>query len=334
VSSRQSRKSPGRSSKQGKESAGGTGYNTSAVVASHHHAIAGLSQRAVSVVAGNLVGLHLASSRASAAGAADTVARHIERATTYFEEEVNANLGVMTFHGDRFLATFNAARPCASHASKALSTALALTVYRPDSDACRVACGVDTGRCVVGSMGSASMKALSTVGPVVTNAAVLEGLSRRRCAEACREGVCSRFLLATARTINDAAVAAALAVHCDIVALHTWTTTRDTVVSWFVSKDEAAAVTPTALATSLGAVDQQGQEWLYDHDQEARHPIAALNVPFESLAAGAAAAMPAPFSDDGSPPPCASAPACVRERYATLRACAAGAQEKRSTTPT
>eukprot|EP00672_Neobodo_designis_P007546 CAMPEP_0174878888 /NCGR_PEP_ID=MMETSP1114-20130205/82979_1 /TAXON_ID=312471 /ORGANISM="Neobodo designis, Strain CCAP 1951/1" /LENGTH=793 /DNA_ID=CAMNT_0016114277 /DNA_START=258 /DNA_END=2635 /DNA_ORIENTATION=+ len=83
------------------------------------------------------------------------------------------------FHGDHFVATFNAARPCASHARRGCTLATQLAADVPATSlGLAVRCGIATGRCLVGNIGAEAAKASAAIGGAYTRASLLERMCR------------------------------------------------------------------------------------------------------------------------------------------------------------
>jgi class 3 adenylate cyclase len=225
----------------------------------HAHGTGSASTRQVSVLAANLVGLHAASAHASV----DALVAHLGEVVTVIEAAVTERHGVLTFHGDRFLATFNTARPCASHATKAATAAVALVDSVPAAGPLRLklSCGVATGPCVVGSMGSATMKTFCTVGAAVTDAAALERLTRLY-------GVSA---LATHRTCIDASSACGVR-YVDLVALRLKDRMRPVAIA------EVRNLPVRRRLSGSGA-----EEWMYFLNNTAGEAHAPFNKCFELL---------------------------------------------------
>jgi hypothetical protein len=227
-----------------------------------------VARKQVSIVCANLNGLHKAT---MANLAQDAMVTEIGMAVAAMESAVSARQGVLSFHGDRMLATFNAARPCAQHASKAASAAVAAS-HAHNSQAAgplrlMLSCGVSTGSCVVGSLGSDGVKSFSVVGTAVTEAAVLERLTRAH------DGVA---VLATHRTCMElAATASAMCTsqYVDLVALRGRDGVRPVAV---------AALTPKAATDNAAPAD----EWMYVLDSQARTNASPFDGVFELLQSG------------------------------------------------
>jgi class 3 adenylate cyclase len=203
---------------------------------------AAMPTRTISVLAANLRGLHAAAAKATS----DALVAEISDAVTAIEAAVTERQGVLTFHGDRFLATFNTARPCASHATRAATAAVALTEHAHAGPLrLKLTCGVATGPCVVGSMGSATMKTFCTVGAAVTDAATLERLTVLYGVQA----------LATHRTCVDASSSCGVR-YVDLVAL----TSKDSVRAVAI-----AALQPQSKARRMSDSDgnRAAGEWMY-----------------------------------------------------------------------
>jgi class 3 adenylate cyclase len=222
----------------------------------------GVSTRLVSVLTANLRGLHAAAAKASS----DALVSEISDAVTAIEAAVTERQGVLTFHGDRFLATFNTARPCASHATRAATAAVALTEL-PHAGPLRLklTCGVATGPCVVGSMGSATMKTFCTVGAAVTDAATLERLTVLYGVQA----------LATHRTCVDASSSCGVR-YVDLVALASKDSVRAVAIAVLHShtKDHRVADSGT---------NPVADEWMYVQHSTASDAASPFNRCFELL---------------------------------------------------
>jgi class 3 adenylate cyclase len=227
-----------------------------------------VARKQVSIVCANLNGLHKAT---MANLAQDAMVTEIGMAVAAMESAVSARQGVLSFHGDRMLATFNAARPCAQHASKAASAAVAAS-HAHNSQAAgplrlMLSCGVSTGSCVVGSLGSDGVKSFSVVGTAVTEAAVLERLTRAHDVVA---------VLATHRTcmeLEATASAMCTSQYVDLVALRGRDGVRPVAV---------AALTPKATSDNAAPAD----EWMYVLDSQARANASPFDGVFELLQSG------------------------------------------------
>jgi class 3 adenylate cyclase len=223
---------------------------------------AGMPTRTVSVLAANLRGLHAAAAKASS----DALVSEISDAVTAIEAAVTERQGVLTFHGDRFLATFNTARPCASHATRAATAAVALTEL-PHAGPLRLklTCGVATGPCVVGSMGSATMKTFCTVGAAVTDAATLERLTVLYGVQA----------LATHRTCVDASSSCGVR-YVDLVALTSKDSVRAVAIAVLHSHTKDHRVADSGANPVAG-------EWMYVQNNTASDAASPFNRCFELL---------------------------------------------------
>ena len=104
------------------------------------------------------------------------------------------------FQGDRFVLTFNAVTNVGNHACAAAGCALALLQHLLELQTTSgrrlqgVTCGLASGPCVVGNMGSATVKRFSIIGQAFGQALVLERL--------CKKYTGARVLLSSA-TIPD-----------------------------------------------------------------------------------------------------------------------------------
>lgn len=110
----------------------------------------------------------------------DTFVNGVSDAVTLIGNEVRAHRGVLqSFHGDHFIATFNAARTCAAHANMAVTAGFKIIQQAPTSGMkLTLRAAVATGSCLVGNMGSSEMKVFNTIGPIFMQACVLERMTR------------------------------------------------------------------------------------------------------------------------------------------------------------
>jgi class 3 adenylate cyclase len=160
-----------------------------------------LRSQNVSVVVANCNGFLALTDRMNHADVVGTLAHLV----SHVLDTVQMRNGVLAyFHGDHFAATFNAVRPCPTHARNAVATALAVTAAEmPDGAPARMSmrAGVSTGKCLIGNVGTVEAKAYSVIGPAFTQALVLERLTRVYTTD---EGL-PVAALATQRTCEDAA---------------------------------------------------------------------------------------------------------------------------------
>jgi class 3 adenylate cyclase len=133
--------------------------------------------RLCTVLATNLLNLHSASTTACS----EVVVAQISHMVIAVEAAVTANQGMLTFHGDRCLATINPAQPCASpavHGAQAALSACHNVTSPPGPLRLKLSCGVATGACLVGNTGSAGLRTFSVVGTAVSDAVLLERMTR------------------------------------------------------------------------------------------------------------------------------------------------------------
>uniref|UniRef100_A0A7S1LGZ1 Guanylate cyclase domain-containing protein n=1 Tax=Neobodo designis TaxID=312471 RepID=A0A7S1LGZ1_NEODS len=242
----------------------------------------------VTIVAANLCGFN----QLLAAAPKDLAVSHITEMVEFVCSTVAKNGGVIaSYHGDHFVATFNAVKSCGNHAAAGARTGVEL---RDGADAVgfgtALRVGIATGRCQVGNLGNKDVKAFSTVGPAYQHASVLERMGRLY-GEADE-----RSVLATRRTCADIATMFRFRF-VDVVALP--------------GRDRGAGATITPIATLLGlpnrgsnfAHDENGDddEWLYVvGDEDSSDPNARWNEAFSLLMAdevSAAQTMVQPYRD-------------------------------------
>jgi class 3 adenylate cyclase len=147
------------------------------------------------VLACNLTSFH----QVTSAMTTDVTAQHIAEIVELVQREVRANLGVGgLFNGDSFVASFNAVKPCPSHARRASISALTLASKALETGfRLPMRCGVSSGRVIVGNAGSSEIKSFNIIGAAYTQAVLLQRLAKLYGPE------CS--VLATDRTITDVA---------------------------------------------------------------------------------------------------------------------------------
>jgi class 3 adenylate cyclase len=146
------------------------GRGTQAV---HHQMGAySLKSSAVSVLIANTASF----GPALAAAPRDTAIELTTELVASINRSVVAHGGVLaSYHGDHFIATFNAAKSCASHATSAARCAVAICGEAASVGFnAPVRVGVATSRCLVGALGCKEVKAFNTVGPAFQQACVLE----------------------------------------------------------------------------------------------------------------------------------------------------------------
>lgn len=102
-----------------------------------------------------------------------------------------------SFQGDRFILTFNAVTNVGNHACSAAGCALAILQHLQQAGPSKlqgVSCGLASGPCVVGNMGSSTVKRFSIIGHAFGQALILERL--------CKKYTGARVLLSS-QTIPD-----------------------------------------------------------------------------------------------------------------------------------
>ena len=97
---------------------------------------------------------------------------------------VSAHTGIVdAVHGDRFVATFNSSKRCASCSVKAVRTALLLLrsaqeqLQQAQDWAEAITCGISYGRSLTGPLGSTRMLHHATLGPVLKQASALQSMT-------------------------------------------------------------------------------------------------------------------------------------------------------------
>ena len=238
----------------------------------------------VTVLAANLCGF----SREAQRSRADDVTAAIAALAEIVDSTIHSFGGVLAhFHGDHFVATFNAAQSCSAHAQKA-----ALAAHSLATSAATVGlhlplrCGLATSRCSVGYAGSTNLKAFSTIGPAFSHSQALERLCKLH-------GVAT---LASRRTCADLTGSLGY-VFTDIVALPT----RD-------GNHRDVLKRLSLVATLLEQADDParvmapgGDEWLYVINHNGgRGTVGDHNLRFEAMYscfAAAAARRDAPTAD-------------------------------------
>lgn len=96
---------------------------------------------------------------------------------TLFMSELNATKGVLdSFHGDRFMATFNASTNCASHHTKAAMFIVRVLDELHAANICDfkgLRFGAASGKALCGNLGTSSVKRFCVIGPSVNHACAL-----------------------------------------------------------------------------------------------------------------------------------------------------------------
>eukprot|EP00672_Neobodo_designis_P028806 CAMPEP_0174832552 /NCGR_PEP_ID=MMETSP1114-20130205/3737_1 /TAXON_ID=312471 /ORGANISM="Neobodo designis, Strain CCAP 1951/1" /LENGTH=847 /DNA_ID=CAMNT_0016066413 /DNA_START=88 /DNA_END=2631 /DNA_ORIENTATION=- len=236
---------------------------------------AGLNRENVTVLVINFRGFHdkLADSDI------DTILHNFDDAVTAVLQHVNDNKGVLdTFHGDRFLATFNAVRRCASHSRRGVAAARG-AIAALENAAFRIpaTAAVVTGRCQVGNVGSDQMKKFNILGPAVTQAALLERMTKLYPGTSC---------IVPEKVFPDVSAHHSLR-YLDIVRL-------------------PGATKPCLVADVTGEISAEAEgEWLYVVSQHDESPKSTLRVPmineaFACLARGDVAAATSMFKKQPS----------------------------------
>jgi class 3 adenylate cyclase len=138
-----------------------------------------LNRGPITVLAANLSGFHNAVFRGQST--AKAIAAASSSLVDAIARPILEQKGVLlSFHGDHFSATFNAARKCPDHAAAGALVAIALISSAPDVSqfGLKVCVGVATGTCLVGNVGSVANKAFCAAGPAHKQASLLERLTR------------------------------------------------------------------------------------------------------------------------------------------------------------
>lgn len=130
----------------------------------------------ITVLAMNLSGF----TQTSIERSRDDVMKAVADVVSAVAAEVRNNNGVLhSFHGDHFVATYNAVRGCGSHARLASVTGMKLCKHiQTIGLGLKLRAGVSTGKCLVGNLGSNDMKGFNTIGPAFMQAAILERMTR------------------------------------------------------------------------------------------------------------------------------------------------------------
>jgi len=233
-----------------------------------------LTNSSVTMLSTNLIGLHDRMGHMTV----DAVIAAFGGLVASVEKAVMEHRGVVdSFHGDHFYASFNSVRPCVNHSARGVFSALAILTELGDSVKLGrgVTIGVATGKAQVGNLGCSSLKRHCTVGPVYTQATVLERLCRLYKARVLVTGVGAESLTNVCR-------------HCvDYVALPgTSGATKREIATVHPKADLAEAM---ASMTPGGDKEKVDGEWMYEMAAgEAANPFNAINSVFDALAAGKA----------------------------------------------
>jgi class 3 adenylate cyclase len=136
----------------------------------------GLTSDTVTLLALNFRGFH----RAMQTMDMDSVVHAFDDTAACVLREINDAKGVLaSFHGDRFVASFNAVRPCVAHPRRAVAAARSISRQLGDIGfKLPVTAAVMTGKCQVGNVGSDCLKNFNVIGHTVTQVAFLERLSK------------------------------------------------------------------------------------------------------------------------------------------------------------
>ncbi|KAJ9445671.1 Signaling protein YkoW [Diplonema papillatum] len=93
---------------------------------------------------------------------------------------VSAQKGIVdNFQGDRAVCTFNAARPSPGHVMKAATTALTIVGKGREQRLAEMTIGMSSGMCLVGVLGTISMRRLNVIGPAYSQAISLERMCKQ-----------------------------------------------------------------------------------------------------------------------------------------------------------
>uniref|UniRef100_A0A7S1QBG3 Guanylate cyclase domain-containing protein n=1 Tax=Neobodo designis TaxID=312471 RepID=A0A7S1QBG3_NEODS len=264
--SRRSANSRGRSTNQAsRKSSEGVSAAAAAAMLS-----LGLKPQSATVVVSNLTGFVAHASQVSR----DRLVGQMDEVVTRVVELVRGVDGVLaSFHGDHFVTTFNAARPCASHARRGCTLATELAVEIPATGmGLAIRSGVATGRCLVGNLGSDAAKASAAVGGTYTRASLLERMCR----------LYNLPVLVASHTAQDVQ-GAFRAVYVDAVKLPVKAISGSS--KGMLKHSLIATVLPRERrASSAGAAPNQpgngDGEWLYVLDGQGAGATAAHNAKF------------------------------------------------------
>eukprot|EP00388_Colpodella_angusta_P001515 GDKJ01004792.1.p1 GENE.GDKJ01004792.1~~GDKJ01004792.1.p1 ORF type:complete len:597 (+),score=55.42 GDKJ01004792.1:160-1791(+) len=138
-----------------------------------------LANKNVTIAVLNLRGFHQHTSDPS------NLEANYGRLVDEFQRIAKDHRGILdSFHGDRFTFAFNTVRPCATHAVMAATAMLKIVAYMEQRCASgsmfgnKVTCGISTGKCLVGNLGSERAKRYTVIGQAFTQATVLERLCK------------------------------------------------------------------------------------------------------------------------------------------------------------
>jgi len=216
----------------------------------------------------------------------DEFVKHMAKMVSLVEKEVGDHRGVVdNFHGDHFYCSFNAVRPCANHGQRAASTGIRIVTAAAESLDVVLTAGLAMGRAHVGNLGSAGMKRFNAIGPVYTQATVLERLCKLYTPAVQAEGAKPVYaqVMTHAAAISDAehAPGVVLQVVDEVLLPGSGQPQRVAVVR---ETAKVAHLKPKDEATPGEPVDN---EWLYlvDAGRNA-NPFRGLNAAFAALASG------------------------------------------------
>ena len=134
----------------------------------------GLNTKRVSVLAFNLTGLYTIRRDA---GATKMMAAH-KQFIEIITNHVRANKGYIdSFSGDHVMCSFNAVNNIVA-CSRRAAAAMVSTFRDFNAKGIKATCGMSTGLCLVGNMGSDDMKRFCIIGDAMTNAMQLERLCK------------------------------------------------------------------------------------------------------------------------------------------------------------
>ena len=233
----------------------------------------------VTVLVANTNGFGAALAGVSRQGGIDRVVQLVE---LVHDAVVSAGGVLASYHGDHFVATFNAAKNCATHATAACTAALAIRDGAASTGLKRsVRLGVATSRCMVGTLGCKDVKAFSTVGAAYQQASALERLSRLYAADAAAESV-ALLSWRTSHEVGSDFRARAV----DVVRLPGSAAPAPVLLLHSVAEDGSSDPQQQAAGAGGG-----GSEWLYVVGAaDASNPFKEWNAAFEKLADGDVAA--------------------------------------------
>ena len=215
-----------------------------------------LIKKGVAVLCINVRGFHAAIDPLSAADALGLCSKM----AAVVVKEVRSQKGVIgQFHGDHFLATFNAASAAASPAKRAAIAALKISEALKSLQL-QSTFGIAFGVATCGNTGCAELKGYSVIGPVVAQAIAMERLAK----------------LCSARTggeINALATdKCSVDMECEVL---------------FQAVDFVAIPQPMLVVAVMGLKSSKEDEWMYRlQETESKDPFVHVNNGFRALLDG------------------------------------------------